>query len=195
MRIALFGTSADPPTTGHLEILRWLSERFDHVAVWAADNPFKSHQTELTHRTNMLKILVSELAYTNVEVHPELSHPRTIVTVDRIEQRYPNAELTLVVGFDVARQLSKWYRAKELLQRVRVLVIPRSRYSFEQEDLEQLKALGATTTIAPASVPDVSSTAYREGCDLSGVTSSIQAYIDRERLYQCHAHTEKQPVH
>jgi nicotinate-nucleotide adenylyltransferase len=195
MRIALFGTSADPPTTGHLEILRWLSQRFDHVAVWAADNPFKSQQTELSYRTEMLKVLVDELACANVEVHPELSHPRTLITVDRIQQRYPNAELTLVVGFDVARQLSKWYRAQELLQRVQVLVIPRSRYSFTQEDLEQLKTLGAKTEIAPASVPDVSSTAYREGCDLSGVTASIQAYIDREQLYQCHAHIEKQPVH
>ncbi|HTL88536.1 MAG TPA: nicotinate-nucleotide adenylyltransferase [Leptolyngbya sp.] len=195
MKIALFGTSADPPTTGHLEILRWLSGRFDHVAVWAADNPFKSQQTELQRRTTMLKILVDELACPNVEVHPELSHPHTIVTVDRVQQRYPGAELTLVVGFDVARQLAKWYRVQELLQRVRVLVIPRSRYPFETEDLERLVALGARASIAPATVPDVSSTAYREGCDLSGVTTSIQAYIDREQLYQCHAHTEKQPVH
>lgn len=195
MKIALFGTSADPPTIGHLEILRWLSGQFDHVAVWAADNPFKSHQTELRKRTAMLQILVDELNCANVQVHPELSHPRTIVTVDRVQERYPNAELTLVVGFDVAQQLSKWYRVAELLERVRVLVIPRSRYQFEPEDLQRLEALGAKTTIAPATVPDVSSTAYREGCDLSGVTASIQAYIDREQLYQCHAHTEKQPVH
>ncbi|MBD2080927.1 nicotinate-nucleotide adenylyltransferase [Leptolyngbya sp. FACHB-17] len=195
MRIALFGTSADPPTTGHLEILRWLSGQFDHVAVWAADNPFKSHQTELAHRTAMLQVLINELGCPNVQVHPELSHPRTIVTVDRVQEHYPNAELTLVVGFDVAQQLSKWYRVTELLQRVRVLVIPRSRYQFETEDLQRLEALGAQTTIAPATVPDVSSTAYREGCDLSGVTASIQAYIDREQLYQCHAHIKKQPVH
>lgn len=40
-RVALFGTSADPPTVGHQAILRWLSEHYDQVAVWAADNPFK----------------------------------------------------------------------------------------------------------------------------------------------------------
>ena len=49
MRVALFGTSADPPTSGHQKILSWLSERYDWVAIWAADNPFKSHQTSLTH--------------------------------------------------------------------------------------------------------------------------------------------------
>ena len=48
MRIALFGTSADPPTAGHQKILRWLSEGYDRVAVWAADNPFKCHQKYCT---------------------------------------------------------------------------------------------------------------------------------------------------
>ncbi|MCS6815631.1 MAG: adenylyltransferase/cytidyltransferase family protein, partial [Cyanobacteria bacterium] len=54
MDIALFGTSADPPTVGHQAILLWLLEHFDYVAVWAADNPFKSHQASLHHRLAML---------------------------------------------------------------------------------------------------------------------------------------------
>ena len=61
MRIALFGTSADPPTAGHQEILQWLSERYDWVAVWAADNPFKSHQTALLHRAAMLQLLITNI--------------------------------------------------------------------------------------------------------------------------------------
>ncbi|NET52841.1 MAG: nicotinic acid mononucleotide adenylyltransferase, partial [Merismopedia sp. SIO2A8] len=32
--LALFGTSADPPTAGHQQILRWLSYQYDHVIVW-----------------------------------------------------------------------------------------------------------------------------------------------------------------
>lgn len=35
MRVALFGTSADPPTAGHQVVLSWLSEGYDWVAVWA----------------------------------------------------------------------------------------------------------------------------------------------------------------
>lgn len=34
MDIALFGTSADPPTIGHQGILQWLSGRYDVVVVW-----------------------------------------------------------------------------------------------------------------------------------------------------------------
>lgn len=195
MNVALFGTSADPPTTGHLEILRWLSEQFDQVAVWAADNPFKSHQTPLAHRNAMLQLLVDDLDCPRVRVYPELSHRYTLITVERARQLWQGAELTLVVGFDAARQLPKWFRVTELLPQVKILTVPRSGYSFQAEDLDRLRQLGAEISIAPISVPDVSSTAYREHQDLGGVTASIQAYIDREQLYQCHAHKEEQMVH
>jgi nicotinate-nucleotide adenylyltransferase len=194
-RIALFGTSADPPTIGHLEILRWLSHRFDQVAVWAADNPFKSGQTDLNHRTTMLQLLVEELGNPNVQVYPALSHPRTLMTVERAKQYFPQAEFTLVVGFDVAQQLPKWFRVEELLRQVHLLVMPRSGYALAGSDLDRLRELGAEVAIAPVTVPGVSSTAYRERHNLDGVTHSVQAYIDREQLYGCDARTEKQPVH
>jgi len=60
MKRTLFGTSADPPTAGHQAILSWLSERYDWVAVWAAD-PLKSHQTPLSHRGSMLRLLIERL--------------------------------------------------------------------------------------------------------------------------------------
>jgi nicotinate-nucleotide adenylyltransferase len=195
MKVALFGTSADPPTTAHLEILRWLSEPFDQVAVWAADNPFKSHQTPLEHRTAMLQLLVNEVECPRVQVHPELSYPRTLMTVEQAKQRWPGADFTLVVGFDAAQQLPKWFRVAELLQQVNVLVVPRSGYAFQTDVLDRIRQIGTDVTIAPIAVPEVSSTAYREHRDLRGVTQSIQAYIDREQLYRCHAHKEEQPVH
>ena len=63
MNVALFGTSADPPTAGHQAILKWLSERYDWVAVWASDNPFKFHQTSLEHRGAMLRLLIEDIDF------------------------------------------------------------------------------------------------------------------------------------
>ncbi len=37
--IALFGTSADPPTCGHQALLEGLVAMFPKVATWASDNP------------------------------------------------------------------------------------------------------------------------------------------------------------
>lgn len=196
-RVALFGTSADPPTTGHLAILRWLSQHFDEVAVWASDNPFKSHQTALEHRTAMLRLLINdlELPKQNVQVYPELSSPRTLITVERSQERWTSAELTLVIGADLVSQLPQWFRVEDLLKRVKLLIVPRSSYSFNVRDLDLLRQLGAELTIAGLSAPNVSSSAYREQGKTEGVTPLIQAYIDREQLYGCHARREKLPTY
>ncbi|MDE5114158.1 MAG: adenylyltransferase/cytidyltransferase family protein, partial [Trichodesmium sp. St15_bin1_1] len=53
-KIALFGTSADPPTVGHKMIIEWLSQNFDKAVVWVSDNPFKYHETSLEQRAIML---------------------------------------------------------------------------------------------------------------------------------------------
>ncbi len=196
-QIALFGTSADPPTTGHLTILRWLSQHFDDVAVWASDNPFKSHQTALEHRTAMLRLLIHELDFPkqNVQVYPELSSPRSLITVERSQQRWSESAFTLVVGADLVNQLPKWFRVEELLKQVKLLVVPRPGYSLVGQDLNRLRQMGADVTIADLSAPDVSSTAYREQGETESVTPPIQDYIDREQLYGCHARREKLPIH
>lgn len=195
LRVALFGTSADPPTRGHLAILCWLSQHFDQVAVWASDNPFKSHQTALDHRTEMLRLLIGDLDLRDIQVYPELSSSRTVITVERAQERWQNAEFTLVVGSDLVRQLPKWFRARDLLDRVKLLVVPRPGYSITDSELDPLRQIGADVTIADLNAPNVSSTAYREQGETEGVTSPIQAYIDREQLYRCHARREKLPTY
>jgi nicotinate-nucleotide adenylyltransferase len=197
LTIALFGTSADPPTVGHLAILRGLSQQFDRVAVWASDNPFKSHQTALEHRTKMLRLLIGESDFSqqNVQVFPELSSSRTLMTVERAKERWHDAEFTLVIGADLVKQLPQWFRVKDLLKQVKLLVVSRPGYTVMGDDLKRLKQMGAKVTIAHFNSPDVSSTAYREQGNTEGVTPQIQDYIDREQLYGCHARREKLPIH
>jgi nicotinate-nucleotide adenylyltransferase len=196
MKIALFGTSADPPTVGHQTILKWLAQNFDHVAVWASDNPFKSHQTSLEHRTTMLRLMLNEFNAPpdKIQVYPELSYPRTLITVEQAQHRWVGAELTLVVGSDLAGQLPRWFRAADLLQQVSVLVVPRPGYAISVEEVDRLRRFGTTVSIADLAAPAVSSTQYREQGRLEGVTPAIQAYIDREQLYGCHARKEEQPI-
>lgn len=198
IQVALFGTSADPPTVGHQAILHWLSHHFDWVAVWAADNPFKAHQTPLEHRTTMLQLLIDDLEgeERNVHVYPELSSPRTLLTVEKARLRWPQADLTLVVGSDLVAQLPRWFRVADLLQQVRLLVVPRPGYPVKEADLGGLRRLGARVAIADLTGPDVSSTAYREKGETDSLTPPIEAYIHREQLYACQdGHREKLPTH
>lgn len=188
MRVALFGTSADPPTAGHLAILCWLSERYDWVAVWAADNPFKSHQTRLEHRSQMLRLLVEEMkpSRLNVGFDQELSSYRTLETVEKAKRRWGEAaDLTLVVGSDLIEQLPRWYQVKDLLRQVQLLVVPRPKYVIEDDKLEGLRQLGGKIAIADLTGLDVSSTAYRENGDRQVVTPLVEAYIHQQHLYKC----------
>lgn len=184
-QIALFGTSADPPTAGHQAILGWLAQQFDYVAVWAANNPFKSHQTPLEHRVTMLRLLIDDLVppYQNIQLHPELSYPRTLITVERAQQIWTTANFTLVIGSDLIQQLPHWYQAAILLQLVKLLVIPRPGYRFEDPDLKVLKQMGAEVTIAELTGLPVSSTDYRNHRETTVLTPPVAAYIDQKHLY------------
>lgn len=188
VHVALFGTSADPPTAGHQAILRWLARTFDQVAVWASDNPFKSHQTPLQHRAAMLQLLIDDIEppCTNIHYYADLSHPRTLTTVEHARRRWSSAaEFTLVIGADLVSQLPRWYRIDELFEQVSLLVVPRPGYTLQPQDIEQLRRLGARVAIADLSVPNVSSSAYREGGDQAILTAPVEDYIHREQLYAC----------
>ncbi len=183
--VALFGTSADPPTVAHSAILSWLADHFDWVAVWASDNPFKQHQTSLQHRVAMLRLLLTELHRLNVRLEPELSHPRALMTVERASQRWPQAQFTLVIGSDLVAQLSRWYRIEVLLERVELLIVPRPGYPLRPADLAAVLARGGRYSLAELMGLPVSSTAYREGEAEEGVSALVQAYIEQEHLYSC----------
>jgi nicotinate-nucleotide adenylyltransferase len=184
--IALFGTSADPPTFAHRAILQWLSPQFDQVIVWAADNPFKADQTPLMHRQAMLELLVAEIQIScpNVGHYPELGDSRTLHTVERTHQRWPDSELTLVVGSDVVSKLPHWYRAADLLSQVDLLILYRPGVALVELDLEALRRKGATVKIANFTGPQISSSDYREQGSMAGLTSAISNYIHQQGLYQ-----------
>jgi len=185
MSIALFGTSADPPTYGHQAIVAWLAQRFDRVAVWAADNPFKSHRAPLDCRTAMLRVLVESIEprSTHVQVCPDLSHPRTVVVLERAQERWPDAALSLVIGSDLVTQLPRWYRSAEIMERAQLLVIPRPGYPLDTAAIGHLADLGARVEVADLSGPAGSSSAYREAGDRNSIPPAIEAYIRGEQLY------------
>ena len=46
-RIALFGTSADPPTIGHKKIIEELSKIYTYTVAYASNNPKKNHKEDI----------------------------------------------------------------------------------------------------------------------------------------------------
>ena len=192
--IALFGTSADPPTVGHQTILHWLSQHYDLVVVWASDNPFKQHQTSLKDRTEMLRLAIADInpVQNNISLHPELSDRRTLVTVNRAREIWgDDSEFSLVIGSDILQQIASWYRIEELLKLVKVLVVPRLGYSIRQQSLESLTKIGGRCAIATLNAPKVSSSTYRLQKKRSLITPAVNNYILQNNLYNENLETSK----
>ena len=184
-KIALFGTSADPPTAGHQTILNWLGEHYDLVVVWASDNPFKDHQTTLQHRSEMLQVAIDEIEpkKPNIRLYQELSDRRTLITVQKARKIWKDAEFTVVIGSDLVQQITKWYHIEELLKQVKILVVPRPGYSITECDLQDLRNLGGRCSIATLNAPRVSSSAYRLEQDKAVITPAVENYIQKQNLY------------
>lgn len=196
IQVALFGTSADPPTVGHQAIVEWLATRFDWVAVWAADNPFKAQQTLLHHRQTMLAMSIDGIAdrYKNVTLCPHLSDVRTLNSVQKAKLDWPNAQFTLVVGSDVLDSLPHWYRVADLLKAVSLLIVPRPGVPIQPQNLDALNALGARFQVSTFVGPDVSSTEYRQTRDPHGVIPAIAQYIKDQNLYAGLGARRPQPI-
>jgi nicotinate-nucleotide adenylyltransferase len=194
-KIALFGTSADPPTIGHQTILRWLGRHYNLVVVWASDNPFKQHQTSLEHRTEMLGLTIAEIDANNICLHPELSDRRTLVTVNKAREKWgKETEFTLIIGSDILTQITSWYRIEELLTEVKILVVPRQGYKISETDLEAVKNLGGRCAIATLNAPEVSSSAYRLKGDDSVLISTVEKYILQHDLYDVFPKDSNKPT-
>ena len=194
MKIALFGTSADPPTIAHQEIIIWLASQFDRVAVWAADNPFKEHGASLIERSQMLELLIDEVRPsidTQAQVYPNLSSRRTVETLSIAQTIWSDAKFTLTIGADLVTQLPKWYRIGELLAQVDLLIIARDGNPIDKIDIDRLTNLGARISFAPLTTPPVSSTIIRTikahnitvDRQIKGLTSAVATYIQQNSLY------------
>lgn len=190
MRVALFGTSADPPHMGHRGILAWLLQEFDQVAVWAAENPYKPDQSPLSDRAEMLRLLIDTLprhtgkqnnqqsrsaisssmgsaignekrTAGNIEVCQSLSDRYSIHSIARAQQRWPNAKFSFVVGADLIAQLPKWYQAKEIFSQVDILVFPRPGYPIDGPALKALQSQATVRIAHPPYQHNIASSRYR----------------------------------
>jgi nicotinate-nucleotide adenylyltransferase len=189
MRVALFGTSADPPHRGHQSILTWLAKEFDQVAVWAAENPYKAKQSPLSDRAQMLRLLINTLLEPgNVGLYQSLSDRYTIHSLARARQIWPKAHFSLVVGADLVAQLPQWYRAPEIFAQAEILIFPRPGYAIQGPALSVLQQQAKVAIARPASQYNIASSRYRQS-ECSDIPSDlppvIRDYISEHHLYPC----------
>ena len=178
-----FGTSADPPTLGHEALLGELTNIFPKVITWASDNPDKKHQIPLLKRTQLLRILVKKISHPKLELVQELSSPRTINTLKKAFQLWPEASFSFVIGSDLAVQVPKWLNAKSILNKATIAIAMRDGWPISDSQLEDIKNLGGEIDLLPFNIPESSSSKFREKPQEVLVPKELVPLLLEENLY------------
>ncbi len=182
-KIALLGTSADPPTCGHQALLQGLLTLFPRVATWASNNPMKEHKANLVKRHEMLKVLVDWISHPGLELVQDLSSPLALITLKKAKILWPNAELTFVIGSDLTNQIPTWVKAKEVLNIARIGIAPRQGWPVSKQQLETLQSLGGRIDILPLQIPATASSMIREESNTSDIPIAILPMLLEQNLY------------
>ena len=181
--IALFGTSADPPTLGHEALLIELTKIFPKVITWASDNPDKKHHIPLLKRTQLLRMLVKKISHPKLELVQELSSPRTIHTLKKAFQLWPKASFSFVIGSDLIPQVPTWLNAKSILNKATIAIAMRDGWPIRDKQLEEIKKLGGEIDLLPFNIPKSSSSKFRERPQEVLVPQELVPLLLEENLY------------
>ncbi len=186
--MALFGTSADPPTIGHQSILAGLGRRYPMVATWASNNPLKSHGAPLAVRCQLLQTVVDGLKTRRcqgcrLELRQDFSSRRALESVQAARACFPSARLLFVVGVDLLPQIPGWYRSAELLRCCCLAVIPRNNWPPPEEAMARLQASGAHLEVLPLCIPPVASSQIRQQPNPALVPKELLPILVSQGLY------------
>ena len=181
--IALLGTSADPPTTGHKAILIGLSKLFPTVATWASNNPEKKHRASLDQRHELLSTLVEAINLPNLQLRQELSSQWALMTLEQAKDYWPGKSLMLIIGSDLVKSLPTWFEAKKVLREAGIGVVPRLGWPINSNELKVITNMGGKVTVLPLDIPAAASSAIHSNPQLSYIPKAILPILKEKNLY------------
>ena len=86
--IALFGTSADPPTIGHKKILEELSKIYAFTIGYVSNNPNKNHIEDISIRSHLLKTLIDDLDNPKILFNQKISSQWAVESIKKCKEIY-----------------------------------------------------------------------------------------------------------
>jgi nicotinate-nucleotide adenylyltransferase len=141
-KIGIFGGTFDPFHNGHLSILKCCIEQCELdkcFIVPAKCSPFKVGVGRLysdTERLNIIQkniISVSNLELCRYEIDSIDNVSYSVDTIKYFRNLYNNADLYLLVGYDVALNFDKWKNYKEILDMVKVVIAARGNKNIDND--------------------------------------------------------------
>ena len=124
--IALFGTSADPPTIGHKKILEELSKIYAFTISYVSNNPTKKHIEDISIRSHLLKTLIKDLDNPKILFNQSVSSQWAVESIKKCKKIYEIDNLDFVIGSDLIQDIFCWKNFEKIIKEVSFFIILRA---------------------------------------------------------------------
>ena len=182
--IALFGTSADPPTIGHKKILEELSKIYSFTISYVSNNPNKNHKEDISIRSHLLKTLIEDLDNPKILFNQCVSSQWAVESIKKCKRIYEFNNLDFVIGSDLIKDIFYWIKFDKIVDEVSFLVISREGYPVESNTLKMLETYKVKFKISTIKIPKISSSKLRSNFNFSNLPTSLIDIVKKNNLYE-----------
>jgi len=182
--IALFGTSADPPTIGHKKILEELSKIYAFTISYVSNNPKKKHIEDISIRSYLLKTLINDLDNPKILFNQKISSQWAVESIKKCKEIYEFNDLDFVIGSDLIQDIFYWKNFNKIFEEVSFFIILREGYPVESNTLKMLETYNVKFKISNMKIPNISSSKFRVNFDYSNLPTSLIDIVKKNNLYE-----------
>ena len=182
--IALFGTSADPPTIGHKKILEELSKIYAFTISYVSNNPTKKHIEDISIRSHLLRTLVEDLDNPKILFNQSVSSQWAVESIKKCKEIYEFNKLDFVIGSDLIKDIFYWKNFDEIILEVSFFIILREGYPVESNTLKMLEKYKVNFKISTIKIPETSSSNFRLNFNCSNLPTSLIDIVKKNNLYE-----------
>lgn len=189
-RIGIFPGTFDPVHKGHIAFCLSAAAYagLDSVMLLPEPEPRrKQPRATFAHRWNMIQEALAN--HPQIDAQALRSQQFTVAeTLPELRALFPNEQLVLLLGSDVAQSLRHWPGIRELLQETEIVVGLRGQDTplHVAEQLAHIRrehGVQAVCTIVSNEYPHLASTHIRSRASTQGLMEPVAAYISQNQLY------------
>ena len=182
--IALFGTSADPPTIGHKKILEELSKIYAFTISYVSSNPKKKHIEDISIRSHLLKTLIEDLDNPKILFDQSVSSQWALESIKKCKEIYEFNNLDFVIGSDLIQDIFYWKNFDKIILEVSFFIILRKGYPVESNTLKMLETYKVKFEISTIKIPNISSSKLRSNFNYFNLPTSLIDIVKKNNLYK-----------
>ncbi len=198
MKILVFGGTFNPVHNGHVAMCKVAQEKISPDLTLIIPTYMPPHKAvngillDGQDRMNMCRLAFEQFENTQVSDIELAAHEKsyTIITLQKLHEKYPTADIYMLCGADMFLTLKTWYKYDQIIKLATICAVPRDGGVDELFEYAKSDGLyGGNYIIINTPTIDISSTEIRE-CIISGkgtenmLPKKVADYIKENKLFR-----------